>query len=238
MAERRRLVLLAGIGDGRAMTRRSISLNDELYDYLVGVSVREPDVLRRLREETAELEQSAMQIGPEQGQLMALLLEVMGARRVLEIGTFTGYSALVMALALPEGGSIVACDVSEEWTRMGRRYWAEAGVAHKIDLRLAPALETLDALLAEGRAGSFDFAFIDADKEGYDTYYERSLELLRSGGLIAIDNVLWSGRVADTGETDEDTVALRALNAKLKDDRRVSLSLVPIGDGLTLAMKR
>jgi caffeoyl-CoA O-methyltransferase len=220
------------------MTRRSISLTDELYDYLVRVSVREPAVLRRLREETAELEQAQMQIGPEQGQLMALLLELMGARRVLEIGTFTGYSALVMALSLPEDGRIVACDTSEEWTRVARRYWAEAGVAHKIDLRLAAAAETLGALLAEGRAGTFDFVFIDADKSGYDTYYERALELLRPGGLIAIDNVLWSGRVADAAETEDDTVALRELNAKLKDDERVSLSLVPIGDGVTLAMKR
>ncbi|HUF76229.1 MAG TPA: class I SAM-dependent methyltransferase [Longimicrobiales bacterium] len=220
------------------MTRRSIDLTDELYDYLVGVSVREPDVLRRLREETAELDQAAMQIGPEQGQLMALLLELIGARAVLEIGTFTGYSALVMALALPEGGRIVACDVSAEWTAVARRYWKEAGVAHKIDLRLGPALETIDALLAEGRAGTFDFVFVDADKSSYDAYYERSLELLRTGGLVAIDNVLWSGKVADPAEDDEDTVALRALNAKLKDDERVSLSLVPIGDGLTLAMKR
>ena len=220
------------------MTRRSIGLTDEVYDYLVDVSVREPDVLRRLRDETAELEQAQMQIGPEQGQLMALLLELMGARSVIEIGTFTGYSALVMALALPEDGRIVACDVSEEWTAVARRYWEEAGVAHKVDLRLAPASETLDALLAEGRAGTFDFAFIDADKGGYDTYYEKALELLRAGGLVAIDNVLWSGKVADPTEDDEDTEALRALNAKLKRDERVSLSLVPIGDGLTLAMKR
>jgi caffeoyl-CoA O-methyltransferase len=220
------------------VTRRSISLTDEVYDYLVGASVREPEVLRRLRDETARLEQSAMQIGPEQGQLMALLLELIGARDVLEIGTFTGYSALVMARALPDDGRLVACDVSEEWTATARRYWKEAGVEHKIDLRLAPAVETLDALLEEGRAGSFDFVFIDADKSSYDAYYERSLELLRRGGLVAIDNVLWSGRVADPGDDDEDTVALRALNAKLRDDERVSLSLVPIGDGLTLAMKR
>jgi predicted O-methyltransferase YrrM len=220
------------------VTRRTISLTDELHAYLVEVSVREPDVLRRLRAETAELEHSSMQIGPEQGRLMALLLELIGARNVLEIGTFTGYSALVMALALPEDGRIVACDVSEEWTAVARRYWDEAGVAHKIDLRLAPALETLDALCAEGTAGTFDFVFIDADKGGYDAYYEKSLELVRPGGLIAIDNVLWSGRVADPTDTDEDTLALRALNAKLKDDQRVSLSLIPIGDGLTLAMKR
>ena len=220
------------------MSRRTEPLTDELYDYLVRVSLREPDVLRRLREETAQLEQAAMQIGPEQGQLMALLVELLGATRVLEIGTFTGYSALAMALALPESGRVVACDVSEEWTRVARRFWAEAGVSHKIDLRLAPALETLDALLADGRAGDFDFAFIDADKENYATYFERSLELVRVGGLVAIDNVLWSGKVADPEVTDADTQAIRSLNAKLKDDERVSLSLVPIGDGLTLARKR
>ena len=220
------------------MSRRTESLTDELYDYLIRVSLREPEVLRRLREETAQLDQANMQIGPEQGQLMALLVELLGAERVLEIGTFTGYSALVMALALPDDGRIVACDVSEEWTRVARRYWAEAGVAHKVDLRLAPALKTLEALVSEGRAGSFDFAFIDADKENYAAYYERALELVRVGGLVAIDNVLWSGKVADPEVTDADTEAIRALNAKLKDDRRVSLSLVPIGDGLTLAMKR
>ena len=220
------------------MTRRSIELTDRIYDYLVEVSVREPDVLRRLREETAPLEMASMQIGPEQGQLMALLVELIGAKRTLEIGTFTGYSALVVALALPEDGRVIACDVSEEWTAVARRYWAEAGVDHKIELRLAPAAETLDGLLAAGGAGSFDFVFIDADKEGYDAYYERSLRLLRTGGLVAIDNVLWSGKVADPEEADEDTAALRALNAKLGADERVSLSMLPVGDGLTLAMKR
>ncbi len=220
------------------MSRRTEPLTDDLYDYLIRVSLREPDVLRRLREETARLEQADMQIGPEQGQLMALLVELLGATRVLEIGTFTGYSALAMALALPESGRVVACDVSEEWTGVARRYWAEAGVSHKIDLRLAPAMETLDALLADGGAGDFDFAFIDADKESYATYFERSLELVRVGGLVAIDNVLWSGKVADPGVTDADTEAIRSLNVQLKDDERVSLSLVPIGDGLTLARKR
>jgi caffeoyl-CoA O-methyltransferase len=220
------------------MTRRTEPLTDEVYDYLVDVSVREPDVLRRLREETAPMEMSAMQIGPEQGQFMALLVQLVGARSVLEIGTFTGYSALVVALALPGDGHIVACDVSEEWTSIARRYWAEAGVAHKIDLRLAPALDTLDGLLTGGHAGSFDFAFIDADKANLRAYYERALELVRVGGLIVIDNVLWSGRVADAGVTDEDTRAIRALNTALKDDARVSLSMIPVGDGLTLAMKR
>ena len=194
--------------------------------------------MRRLREETASMEQANMQISPEQGQFMALLVELIGARSVLEIGTFTGYSALAMAVALPENGVLVACDVSEEWTAIGRRYWEEAGVGHKIELRLAPALETLDALLAEGRAGTFDFAFIDADKEGYDAYYERALELVRLGGLIALDNTLWEGKVADPAATDVDTEAIRAINAKLALDERVTLSLIPVGDGLTLARKR
>jgi caffeoyl-CoA O-methyltransferase len=220
------------------VTRRTKPLTDELYQYLLDVSVREPDVLRRLREETAELEDAAMQIGPEQGQLMALLVEMLGARRTLEVGTFTGYSALVVALALPEDGRVVACDVSEEWTRIARRYWTEAGVAHKIDLRLGPAAATLDALLEEGRVGTFDFAFVDADKTNIRLYYEKALALVRAGGVIAIDNVLWSGKVIDPGEKDADTEAIRALNAALTYDERVTLSLVPIGDGLTLARKR
>ena len=220
------------------MTRRTSHLSEELYAYLLDISLRELPVMRRLREETASMEQANMQIGPEQGQFMALLVELIGARSVLEVGTFTGYSALAMAVALPENGTLVACDVSEEWTAIGRRYWEEAGVAHKIELRLAPALETLDALLAEGRAGTFDFAFIDADKEGYDAYYERALELVRLGGLIALDNTLWEGKVADPAATDVDTEAIRAINAKLALDERVTLSLIPVGDGLTLARKR
>ena len=220
------------------MTRRTSHLSEELYAYLLDISLRELPVMRRLREETASMEQANMQIGPEQGQFMALLVELIGARSVLEVGTFTGYSALAMAVALPENGALVACDVSEEWTAIGRRYWEEAGVAHKIELRLAPALETLDALLAEGRAGTFDFAFIDADKEGYDAYYERALELVRLGGLIALDNTLWEGKVADPAATDVDTEAIRAINAKLALDERVTLSLIPVGDGLTLARKR
>ncbi len=220
------------------MSRRTLSLTDAVYDYLVEVSLREADVLRRLREETAALEQADMQIGPEQGQFMALLLEATGALSALEVGTFTGYSALAMALALPREGRVLTCDVSEEWTAVARRYWAEAGVAHKIELRLAPAGDTLAELVADGRADTFDFAFIDADKQGYDTYFERALELVRPGGLIALDNVLWSGRVADPSDHDADTEAIRRLNARLKDDERVSLSLVPIGDGLTLARKR
>ena len=220
------------------MTRRTLHLSEELYAYLLDVSLREPSVMRRLREETASLENASMQIGAEQGQFMALLVELMGARTALEVGTFTGYSALAVALALPDDGRLVACDVSEEWTAMGRRYWEEAGVAHKIDLRLAPAMETLDGLLAEGRAGTFDFVFIDADKEGYDAYYERALDLMRIGGLIALDNTLWDGKVVDPAVTDPDTAAIRALNTKLTGDERVTLSLVPVGDGLTLARKR
>ena len=219
------------------MTNKSLGLSDRLYDYLVAVSVREPDVLTQLRQETASHPMSQMQIAPEQGQFMALLIQLLGAKKTLEIGVFTGYSALVVALALPEDGRVVACDVSEEYTAIARRYWAQAGVAHKIDLRIAPALETLDQLLAAGEANTFDFAFIDADKSGYDAYYERSLALVRSGGLIAIDNVLWSGRVADPAVTDNRTEKIRALNQKLHGDDRVSLSLVPIGDGLTLARK-
>jgi len=220
------------------MTRRTEPLSDDLYDYLLEVSLREPELLRRLREETGALEEARMQIGPEQGQFMALLVRMLGARRTLEIGAFTGYSALIVALALPEGGRVITCDVSEEWTRIARRYWAEAGVADRIDLRLGPALATLDALIAEGAAGTFDFAFVDADKVNVRLYYEKALTLVRPGGLVAIDNVLWSGRVIDPAVTDADTAALRALNAALKDDVRVDLSLLPVGDGLTLALKR
>jgi predicted O-methyltransferase YrrM len=220
------------------VTRRTNHLPEELHAYLLHVSVREPPVLTRLRDETASLEVARMQIGPDQGQFMALLVELMGARTALEVGTFTGYSALAVALALPDDGRLIACDVSEEWTSIGRRYWEEAGVAHKIDFRLAPALETLDGLLEEGGAGSFDFVFIDADKDGYDAYYERALELIRTGGHIALDNTLWEGKVLDPAVTDGDTEAIRAINTKLASDERVTLSLVPVGDGLTLARKR
>jgi predicted O-methyltransferase YrrM len=178
-----------------------------------------------------------MQISPEQGQFMALLVKLIGAKKTLEVGVFTGYSSLVVALALPADGKIVACDVSEEYTSVARRYWQQAGVADKIDLHIAPALETLDKLLTAGEAETFDFAFIDADKSNYDNYYERSLELIRPGGLIAIDNVLWSGKVADTEIQDNQTNKIRALNRKLHEDSRITLSLVPIADGLTLAMK-
>jgi predicted O-methyltransferase YrrM len=220
------------------MTRRTEALTDELYDYLLRVSLREPELLRRLRDETGRLENANMQIGPEQGQFMALLVELIGARRTLEIGTFTGYSALVVALALPPSGRVVACDVNPEWTAVARRYWKEAGVADKIDLRLAPARETLEEMLREEGRDPFDFAFIDADKANYDVYYELCLRLVRPGGLIALDNVLWSGKVGDPSVTDADTEAIRRLNAKLASDERVTLSLLPIGDGLTLARRR
>ena len=220
------------------MARTTLGLDDRLYDYFLQVSLREADVLRRLREETAALPEGEMQIAPEQGQFMALLVELIGARRTIEVGVFTGYSSLAVALALPADGHIVACDVSEAWTAIARRYWDQAGVAHKIELRLAPAIETLDSLIAAGEAGAYDFAFIDAEKTEYADYYERVLELLRPGGLAAIDNVLWNGRVADPESNDDDTNAIRAFNEALKGDERVTLSMVPIADGLTLARKR
>ena len=220
------------------MARTTLGLDDRLYDYFLRVSLREADVLRRLREETAALPEGEMQIAPEQGQLMALLVELIGARRTIEVGVFTGYSSLAVALALPADGHIVACDVSEAWTAIARRYWDQAGVADKIELRLAPAIETLDSLIAAGEAGAYDFAFIDAEKTEYAEYYERVLELVRPGGLVAIDNVLWGGRVADAESNDDDTNAIRAFNEALKGDERVTLSMVPIADGLTLARKR
>jgi caffeoyl-CoA O-methyltransferase len=220
------------------MSKKYLTLTDSIYGYLQAVSVREPDVLKRLREETASMPNSTMQISPDQGQFMALLVQLINASKTLEVGVFTGYSSLSVALALPPDGRVIACDVSDEYTHVARRYWAEAGVADKVSLRLAPALETLDGLINEGQAGTFDFAFIDADKGNYDGYYERALKLVRKGGLIAIDNVLWGGKVADDNAQDADTVAIRALNEKLLDDQRVSLSLVPIADGLTLALKR
>lgn len=220
------------------MTKQSIGLNDQLYNYLLSVSLREPEILLKLRQETASHPRSGMQISPEQGQFMRLLVQLIGAKKTLEVGVFTGYSSLSVALALPTDGQILACDVSEEFTAIARRYWHEAGVADKIDLRLAPGLETLDQLLATGQGETFDFAFIDADKENYDGYYERSLQLVRPGGLIVIDNVLWSGQVANPQIQDASTQAIRALNKKLHHDERITLSLVPIADGLTLAMKR
>lgn len=220
------------------MSSRTLNLNETLYGYLLRHGVRESAALAALRERTRPLRAAGMQISPEQGALMALLVRLLGARRTLEVGTFTGYSALAVAEALPDDGQVVACDVSEEWTSIGRVAWQEAGQAHKIDLRLAPALETLDGLLDGGQAGTFDFAFIDADKGNYDGYYERALVLVRPGGLIAVDNVLWGGSVADEAVDDGDTEAIRALNRKIHADARVDPVLLPIGDGLTLARRR
>lgn len=220
------------------MSKQSLGLDDRLYNYLLSVSLREPEILRQLRQETNNHPGAIMQISPEQGQFMALLVQLLGAKKTLEVGVFTGYSSLSVALALPHDGKIVACDVSEEYTAIARRYWQKAGVADKIDPHIAPALKTLDRLLADGQAETFDFAFIDADKVNYEGYYERSLQLVRSGGLIAIDNVLWSGKIADPQVQDSSTSAIRALNQKLHHDERVTLSLVPIADGLTLALKR
>jgi predicted O-methyltransferase YrrM len=220
------------------MATRTLSLTDQIHAYLVSISGPQNEAQRRLREETGKMPNSGMQISFEQGQLMALLVRLLKARKTLEVGVFTGYSSLVVAQALPEDGKVIACDVSEEFTAIARRHWEEAGVAHKIDLRLAPAIQTLDALLAEGHADTFDFAFIDADKSNYDAYYERALKLIHSGGLIAIDNTLWAGKVADESVQDHDTQAMRAFNAKLHHDARIYLSVVPIGDGLTLVMRR
>jgi caffeoyl-CoA O-methyltransferase len=220
------------------MSNKSINLTPALYDYLLAVSLREPAVLARLREETSLLPVANMQISPDQGQFMRMLIHITGARRIIEIGTFTGYSAISMALGLPSDGRLLACDVSTEWTDIARRYFAEAGVAKRIELRIAPAMSTLDALLAAGEAGRFDFAFIDADKESYGGYYERVLELLRPGGLVAVDNVLWNGAVIDTRLNDEATTALREFNRRLAADDRIDLSMLPLADGLTLALKR
>ena len=220
------------------MSNRTIGLPDTLYTYLLENSLREPDVLRRLREETARLPHAEMQISPEQGQFVAFLVRLMGARKALEIGVFTGYSSTAVALVLPPDGTLIACDVSDEYTSVARRYWQEAGVDGKIELRLGHAADTLEYLLAEGHAGTFDFAFIDADKEQYDLYYERVLQLLRPGGLMALDNMFRGGRVADPSDTRPGTQAIRDLNRKLHRDERVHLSVVPIADGLTLALKR
>lgn len=219
------------------MSSRTLNLDDTIYQYLLNHSLREHPAQIALREATRTHPHAVMQISPEQGQFMALLIRLIGARRTIEIGVFTGYSALSVALALPEDGKLLACDISDEYTRVGVPHWKAAGVAHKIDLQLAPALVTLDACIKAGEQGQYDFAFIDADKSGYDGYYERCLTLLRAGGLIAIDNTLWSGKVAIPAE-DADTAALQALNDKLHRDERVDISMLPIGDGLTLARKR
>ncbi|MEO7009431.1 MAG: class I SAM-dependent methyltransferase [Caldimonas sp.] len=219
------------------MSRRTLDLDDTLYDYVLKHSLREHPAQTALRAATLAQPHAGMQISPEQGQFMALLVRLIGARNAIEIGVFTGYSALSVALALPDDGRLLACDISDAYTSVGKSFWQQAGVAHKIDLRLAPAVETLDAKLAAGAAGSYDFAFIDADKTAYDGYYERCLRLLRTGGLIAIDNTLWGGSVARPADA-ADTAALQALNDKLHRDERIDLSLLPIGDGLTLARKR
>jgi predicted O-methyltransferase YrrM len=220
------------------VTNKTIGLSDELAAYVVEYGAREPEILARLREETAALPQHRMQIAPEQGAFLALLVELLGARRCIEVGTFTGYSSTAVALALPPDGRLICCDVSEEWTSMASKYWGEAGVADKVDLRIGPAAETLDQLLGDGEGGAFDFAFVDADKTGYDGYYERLLRLVRPGGLIAFDNTLWGGRVLDEDSDEEDTRALQALNAKLAGDERITVCLLPVADGVTLALRR
>lgn len=221
------------------MSRRTIALDDTLYDYLLAHTLHEHPEQTALREATRKHPHGGMQISPEQGQFMTLLIKLIGARRTIEVGTFTGYSALTVALALPDDGKILACDVSDEYTSIGKPYWQRAGVADKIELVLAPATQTLDARLAAGGSGRYDFAFIDADKANYDAYYERCLRLVRQGGLLAFDNTLWSGAVAHPAAADDDdTRALQALNDKLHADTRIDMALLPIGDGLTLARKR
>ena len=222
----------------RAMANKTLGISDELADYVVKVGTREPDVLARLRAETAALPQHDMQIAPEEGAFLAMLVELMGARRCIEIGTFTGYSSTAVALALPDDGKLLCCDVSEEWTSVARQYWDQAGVAAKIDLRIAPAAETLDELLAQGEEDSYDFAFVDADKRGYEGYYERLMRLVRRGGLIAFDNTLWGGEVLDKDTEDTNTRAIQALNARLAEDERIKVCLLPVADGVTLARRR
>ncbi len=220
------------------MAGKTSFIDHQVLQYITQHSLRESTLMAELRAETALLAEARMQITAEQGQFFSLLIQATSAKNCLEIGTFTGYSALSVALALPADGRLICCDVSEEWTAVGKRYWQRAAVAHKIELRIAPALETLDSLLANGEAGKFDFVFIDADKSNYDAYYERCLKLVRGGGLIVFDNMLWSGAVVDESDQSKDTCALRAINDKLHHDERVSLSLLPVADGLTLALKR
>jgi caffeoyl-CoA O-methyltransferase len=220
------------------MARDQIGIPDTVYDYVVSVGLHEPEILARLRDETGRHPRAQMQVPREEGALLALLAQLVGARRVLEIGTFTGYSSLSVALALPADGQIICCDVSEEFTSIARRYWAEAGVADKVDLRLGPAADTLDAFLAEGAEGTFDMAFIDADKGNYPSYWERCVRLVRSGGVIVVDNVLWGGSVADPADQSADTNAIRAVNERIHADDRVTAVLVPIADGMTIARRR
>jgi len=220
------------------MSKKTISLNDNLYNYLLSVSLREPAVLKELRAETATLSTSRMQISPEQGQFMGLLIELMGAKKTLDIGVYTGYSSLVVALALPSEGCVVACDINTEWTQIAKKYWRQAQVEQKITLHIAPALQTMEQLISNHEENTFDFAFIDADKENYPLYYEKALILLRPGGLILVDNTLWDGAVADPTIQNKSTQNIRNFNEKLYHDERVTLSLLPLGDGLTLARKR
>jgi caffeoyl-CoA O-methyltransferase len=220
------------------MARQTLGVPDELYEYVLASSLREPEVLGRLRAETAALAQSSKQVLPDEGQFLALLAKLIQAHRTIEVGVFTGYSALWVALALPEDGLIIACDVDKDWTDIAQRYWQEADVAHKIDLRLAPAAKTLEDLLEAGEAEKFDMAFIDADKSHYNSYYEQCLRLVRPGGLILVDNVLWYGRVIDASVQDADTIAIRAINEKIAADERVDVTMLAIGDGLTVAVKR
>jgi len=219
------------------LSNRTLSIDDRIYDYLLSVSLKESGLLTQLRDETAAIEFSEMQIAPEQGQFMALLVKLIAARRALEIGTFTGYSSICIASALPEDGELICCDDSEEWTAMAMKYWQQAGLEDRINFKLGDAGKTLQSLVDEECAGTFDFIFIDADKQNYPLYYELSLELLRAGGLMAVDNTLWSGGVADPGNMEPGTRAIRRFNEMLKQDERVEISLVPIGDGLTLVHK-
>jgi len=219
------------------MSAKSYLIPDKLYPYFHSISLRDTPLFKELRDITADIPRGQMQVPPEQGQFLQLLVKLLGARKCLEVGVFTGYSSLAVALVLPADGKIIACDVSEEWTGIARRFWERAGVAGKIDLRIAPGVETLDSLLADGQRGTFDFAFIDADKANYWNYYERAYELVRSGGLIAIDNTLWYGKPVDPSDQSADTVAIRDFNQKLYRDPRVFISMLPIGDGLTLALK-
>lgn len=220
------------------MSDSTLTLTPQLHQYLVTHSGHESAVLAALREVTHKLSDSRMQISPEQGHFMSLLMKILNAKKTLDIGTFTGYSALAVALALPQEGKVIAFDLNEDWTTTAREYWKKAGVAEKIELKLGPAQTSLQALIDQGQSGSFDFAFIDADKANYNTYYEQSLQLVRPGGIIAIDNVLWDGKVADPAIHDESTLAIRNLNTKLLNDKRVTISMLPVGDGLTLALRQ
>jgi predicted O-methyltransferase YrrM len=220
------------------MSRTTLQLTEAVYQYYLANSLHEAAILEQLRADTKKMSTANMQIAPEEGQLLAFIVKLLSAKKTLDIGVFTGYSALVVAMAMSEDGKVIACDINSEWTKIAQKYWVKAGQEHKIELKLAPASETLQGLLAQGEQNSFDFAFIDADKKNYRNYYEYALSLLRSGGVIAVDNVLWSGDVADATKNDEDTIAIREFNKHVHQDTRIVLSMLPIADGLTLAMKR